>query len=136
MVSIRWCAGSWRSTAGRLRKPSPRSKPAADHPDRSFLLGAALLRAGKSAAATTEFEAGAEAKHRPVECEFGAMLARLGAADWSEQCKRLVRALRAIAGGARRLAREDRATGGSPCRRGIVIRDRLSGILANDSTAA
>ena len=63
-----------------------RSLPA-DHPDRSSLLGAALLRAGKSAAAAIEFEAGAEARFRPVECEFGAMLARLGVTDWFEQRK-------------------------------------------------
>ena len=67
-----------------------------DHVDRSFLLGAALLHAGESAAAATEFEAGAEAKRRPVKCEFGAMLARLSEADWFEQRERLVRALRVL----------------------------------------
>jgi SAM-dependent methyltransferase len=68
-----------------------------DHPDRSFLLGAALLRAGETAAATTELERGAAAaNHRPIDCEIGAMLSRLGAADWREQHDRLVRMLRAL----------------------------------------
>lgn len=64
-----------------------------DHPDRSFLLGAALLRAGDAVGAVREFEAGAAAKRRPIDCEFGAMLARIDAADWREQRERMARAV-------------------------------------------
>lgn len=67
-----------------------------DHPDRSFLLGAALLRARRHEAAAKEFEEGYEAGRRPVDCQFGAMLARLSMADWPEQRERMVRVLRLL----------------------------------------
>jgi ubiquinone/menaquinone biosynthesis C-methylase UbiE len=67
-----------------------------DHPDRSFLLGAALLRAGRHEAAAKEFEQGYEACRRPVDCQFGAMLARLSTADWPEQRDRMLRVLRLL----------------------------------------
>lgn len=64
-----------------------------DHCDRSFLLGAALLCAGELEAATSEFERGADAKHRPTDCAAGAMLARINVAGWTEQRHRMVRML-------------------------------------------
>lgn len=68
----------------------------ADHPDRSFLLGAALLRAGRPEAAAKVFDRGAAAGQRPVDCQFGAMLARLPTADWPEQRRRMVRVLQLL----------------------------------------
>ncbi len=65
-----------------------------DHPDRSFLLGAALIGAGERGAAVIEFERGGAAGHRPLECEIGAMLARVDVADWSAQRERMTRVLR------------------------------------------
>jgi len=67
-----------------------------DHPDRSFLLGAALLRVRRREAAAQEFEQGYEAGRRPIDCQFGAMLARLGTADWPEQRERMTRVLRLL----------------------------------------
>jgi hypothetical protein len=67
-----------------------------DHPDRNFLLGAALLRARRHEAAATEFEHGCDAGLRPVDCQFGAMLARLGTAGSPERRERMVRVLRLL----------------------------------------
>ena len=67
-----------------------------DHPDRNFLLGAALLHSGDAGAAAREFDGGAEAGRRPVECGFGAMLARFDIAGWPEQSERMAKVLRAL----------------------------------------
>jgi hypothetical protein len=67
-----------------------------DHPDRSFLLGAALLFARQPEAAAKEFDRGFEAGQRPVECQFGAMLARLDTAEPRELAERMVRVLRLL----------------------------------------
>jgi SAM-dependent methyltransferase len=71
---------------------------APNHPDRSFLLGAALLQAGAWNEAVGEFEKGRGENHRPVECGLGAMLARIDTADWPELCERMAAVLRLLPG--------------------------------------
>src|SRR5439155_4758557 len=67
-----------------------------DHPDRNFLLGVALLQSGAGDEALSEFEKGCSENHRPVECGFGAMLARVDTAEWPELRQRMVQVLRLL----------------------------------------
>jgi SAM-dependent methyltransferase len=66
---------------------------APNHPDRSFLLGSALLQSGAIDEAVSEFEKGGAENNRPVECGLGAMLARTETAEWPELRQRMVQVL-------------------------------------------
>lgn len=69
---------------------------AEDDPDRSFLLGVALMQTGALNEALSEFEQGLQQNCRPVECGFGAMFARTAEADWPELRERMAAVLRRL----------------------------------------
>lgn len=73
---------------------------AISHPDRSFLLGTALLLSGAPDDALDVFEQGAheERQRHSVECALGAILARIESAEWPELGQRVATALRLLPG--------------------------------------